>query len=511
MARELSVDLEVNPILNTQGAKNLISTLEKELRAVHSGQHLGTAKKASSVMRYLMESGIATTPTQARMIATDMMGGAFSPQQKAVLRTAQNLTSAQLFAEKTSVYQRSRNQGLMARAAMLKEQAEAFKASPTSDGQTNLIGGIVGLRRELLKLYQEYRVNRRQVPQILRQIAQNTSGLKKEISDWKTEEPVEGHAGLDVSQMIKSAVKTAGTLLGLNKIKEGFLTVLERGNQALKMEAAYGREVSWRDARTRAALFNMPVETALAPGMYASDFTQRMMWGEISEREIVGLSRAGRWGRMVMSGEAARNPEEANRAFEEMVATTDQAKMRSVLRQLGLSQDLMNYNIQAYTGATREEYERKFGTLAAAEAEIAKVFYDVGNQLELFKQELQSVSGLVGVAGASMLSPQARETARRLGVNVVTEGEVVSVRDKGKDYMLRNISGLGSLYDMDKMILETLQQDRNVNQNINNNITINGSVEKENIDDFANRIGEATAKAMYNAQVNSTPYLRSGF
>ena len=126
MARDLSIDLEVNPILDTRATKNLVSTLEKELRSVKSGQHLPLARRASSVMRGLMDSGVATTSTQARIILADMMGGGFSSQQKAVLRSAQNITSAQLFLEKTNRIQQQRISSVAARAATLSNQYQVF-------------------------------------------------------------------------------------------------------------------------------------------------------------------------------------------------------------------------------------------------------------------------------------------------------------------------------------------------------------------------------------------------
>lgn len=507
MARELSIDLEVNPTLNQQATRNLINTLEKEIRSVKSGQHLSLAKKASSVMQSWVTSGVASTPTQARMILSDMMGGGFTAQQKAVLRSAQNITSSQLYLQRATRAEQQKFGAFSARAAYLQNQYQAFQQQPTSEIAVGLLAGLTGIRRELLKLYQEYRVNRRQVPPILRQIAQNTSSMRREVSDWSSdnEKPAPNNNALLAFTKKLTGIATLASGAGLlfKKGTQAITSALQRGAQAMRLQAAYGNQVSWSDIRARAGIFNMSEETAAAPSQYAGDFRQRMMWGEISEREIIGLSRAGAWGRMVMSGAAARNPELANQMFENMVATTDPAKMRSILRQLGLPQDLMQYNIQGYDKATREEYNKKFADIAEKEWQAAVMMYDAGNQYQVFTQQLSELLATMAGEGIQYASPQGREFARRMGVNAVTEEAVVSAKETGKDTFLRTLTGLGPLYDINKMMLETIQQGRNVNQNINNNITINGNVDMDNIDTITERMSAELAKSNYDSMANA--------
>ena len=492
MARELSIDLEVNPTLNAQATRNLINTLEKEIRSVKSGQHLPLARKASSVMEKWVESGFASTPTQARMILSDMMGGGFTAQQKAVLRSAQNITSSQLYLQRATRAEQQKIGAFSARAAYLQNQYQAFQQEPTSEIAVGLLTGLTGIRRELLKLYQEYRVNRRQVPPILRQIAQNTSSMRREVSDWEATQEKPRGGGNDSINLIKSAAKTLATLAGIKQIKDGFLAMVERGNQALKTRAAYGSSINWKDVRTRAALFNMPVEEAMEVNKYGSDFQQRMMWGEVSEREIIGLSRAGRWGKMVMSGEAARNPEAANQAFEELVTATDEAKMRSILRQLGLSQGQMSYNLQAYSPETRKEYAEKFGAIADAEEHLAAAVYDVGNQLELLKQELQAVTGISAYTATMMSSPQARETTRNLGYYAPSNEAVKGIKkDIAKELA----------YSFVPRPIRDAQN--NISQIVNNQITINGNVDMDNVDSITEKMSAELAKSNYDAMANA--------
>ena len=434
MARDIQIEVDVKPVLDTRATKETKEALEKELRSMKSGQHLSAVKKASSVMTQMVLSGQASTPNQARMILSDEMGGGFSPLAKSVLRRAQNITSVELSAARLKKREELLIGGFSARAASLQNQYSAFQNAPTSEIATSLLAGIVGIRRELLKLYQEYRVNRQQVPPILRQIAQNTSSMRREVSDFesKQESPSGNNNLLIFAKKLAGIATLAGTVAMF--AKKGIQAVglaLQRGAQAMRLQAAYGKDVSWKDVRARAGIFNMSPEEAAAPSQYASDFQQRMMWGEISEREIIGLSRAGRWGRMVMSGEAKRNPEAANQAFEELVATTDEAKMRSILRQVGLPQGLMQYNIQGYDETTKSEYFEKFGEIAEKEWQAAVMMYDAGNQLQLFGEQVSEALAYTTGQGVQYMSPQGRAFANRMGVNVVTNADVSKVSNWG--------------------------------------------------------------------------------
>lgn len=510
MARELSIDLEVNPTLNTQATRNLINTLEKEIRTVKSGQHLSLAKKASSVMQNWIYSGVASTPTQARMILTDMMGGSFSAQQKAVLRSAQNITTAQLYLQKTNRVEQQKLGTLSARAAYLQNQYQAFQQHPTSEIATGLLVGLTGIRRELLKLYQEYRVNRRQIPPILRQIAQNTSSMKKDVSDWDTEQEKTSMSGNSVLAFTKKLTGIAAISSGIvSVLKKGWQAIqssLGRGMQALRLEAAYGRSVDWGDVRARAGIFNMSTEAAASTSEYASDFRQRMMWGEISEREIIGLSRAGRWGRLVMSGAAARNPALANQAFEEMVANTDPAKMRSILRQLGLSQELMGYRIQGYDTKTRQEYEDKFRIMAASELDVAKMMYDAGNQMQVALEEVSTALSVFAGETVQLLSPQGREVYNRLRG---TEENLKASYNPETAARNREIARITNAYGIDKGMLgeqfwsNKIPTPHPINQTINNNITISGNVDMDNVDSITEKMSAELAKSNYDSIANA--------
>lgn len=475
MARDMQMEMEINPVLNTKVFDSELKKLEKQLRSLRSGEHKNTSALGSRLIQSMIASGQATTTTQARMIIEGRMGGGFSQEAKANLRVAQNkaqiaineqkqITTAQLVQERqenlaiarakaSEEKEQKQKEQAAARANIIKENQEKkdaktlsrvgwatwslnnrfekLKSAPTTQGTNAFIADVKAMRTELFKLYQEYRLNRREVPQFLRQIAQNTQNMIREVSDWDL-----GDNKDEKGSSFKSVLGKLSSLVGIGTIikkgYEGFRHTLDRGMQALRLEAAYGRDVNWGDVRARAGIFNMSTEAAMAPSKYASDFRQRMMWGEVSEREIIGLSRAGKWGRMVMSGAAARNPEAANQAFEELVVNTDKAKMRSILGQLGLTQELMGYNVQPYDQKIRQEYTDQFKEMAAAELNVAKALYDAGNQIQV---ALEKASTLIGVGAAETVKatdPQSREVAKRLGETTSAQEQIVYAQYKQK-------------------------------------------------------------------------------
>lgn len=512
MANEMTMDVVLNPVLNTQQFNAEVSKLEKQLRSMKSGRHATTAALGSRLIQSLVESGQAATATQARIILSDFMGGGFSNLAKANLRTAQNqaqLTinrqkqqnALQLKQAQIGLSQESKARmstlGFLGRQWAVQNQYRAVEKEPDKEGATYLLGNIVSLRRDLLKLYLEYRVNRRQIPPLLRQIAQNTSTLRREVSDWSDTKDEKSAGSNMIMGLTKKLLGAAALSTIYKKSTEAIKAALDRGMQAIYLKAAYGNDVNWADVRARAGIYNMSVEAAASTSQYASDFRQRMMWGEISEREIVGLSRAGKWGRMVMSGEAARNPAAANQAFEEMVATTDQAKMRSILRQLGLSQELMNYNIQGYDQGTRAEFFDKFGEIAEKEWQAAVLMYDAGNQYQAYAEQISETMAMIAGVGVANISPQGRAFAERMGVGL----QGLSDRNlEGANPFVKNIvqQNQGSWVNWGGPS-DLVKQINVVN---NNTYNVEGNLDRDAVNDI-DRINRETAVAQYTQMAQS--------
>lgn len=481
MARDMQVDLEVKPTLEVRAVRNLINTLEKELRKVQSGTHLPLAQKISSVYDKFIETGLAATPTSARIAFSKLTGGKFNERQQGVIRLAEGITAQKLSAEKSY--------------NILQSQLERFKERPTPEGRANILRTISNIEKTVISINK----SQKNLPHALKQVSQNVNGIKKEVSDWDFGE--EGKQSATTNSLLMFAKKLTGitTLVSgavalVRKGGQAVVNALTRGTQAMRLQAAYGKDIQWGDIRARAGIFNMSTEAAAAPSQYASDFQQRMLWGEISEREVIGLSRAGRWGRMIMSGEAKRNPEAANRAFEELVTSTDQAKMRSILRQLGLPQDVMQYNIQAYDQDTRKAYERRFKEMADTELNVAEMVYDAGNQLEVALQEASDALAAFAGDTVQLLSPQGRMAYARLREKNDTqfEREIDNIRRTRVANVMNNL-GYNPNRTKQFWSNELPNPVNNINQTVNNNIVIQGNADSNTVDSLRDEMSRPQA------------------
>ena len=198
-----------------------------------------------------------------------------------------------------------------------------------------------------------------------------------------------------------------------------------------------------------------------------------------------------------MSGEAARNPAAANQAFEEMVATTDQAKMRSILRQLGLSQELMNYNIQGYDQGTRAEFFDKFGEIAEKEWQAAVLMYDAGNQYQAYAEQISETMAMIAGVGVANISPQGRAFAERMGVGL----QGLSDRNlEGANPFVKNIvqQNQGSWVNWGGPS-DLVKQINVVN---NNTYNVEGNLDRDAVNDI-DRINRETAVAQYTQMAQS--------
>lgn len=505
---DAQLDIGVNPIVNIKKWEKDVAQLRKILKS-------GTEKEAvdliSGMIRTLRKHNLAASPTQGRM-EIESITGKMSAKDKATFRMAQNrvqleessakqqlreeeriaasIERKKLSQQRSKERVQSQYQSLVERATYLKEDFQEYKENPTRHGGGVLTGKATSLLRDIQKfLDKSTRVNKKE-EEYLRVIALNTSAMKKDVQDTEKKEERK-------TSLIAGAKKASAALFGISSfiglLKRGYKGVqgaFERGMQALQMEAAYGKTVDWRDVTTRSALFKMSKETAAEPSKYAGDFRQRLLWGEVGEREIIGLSRAGEWGKMVMSGEAARNPKKAAQAFEDLVASTDKAEMRSILGQIGLSQENMNYNMQAYDAKTRGEYSERFSELVDAEKFIAVSFFDVANQADLLAKEISKVVGEMAGEAINYASPQSRAAAENLKARFGIEGHKISVEKIKKD-ATKDIGLIAPA----KAFSEG-QNSPQITLNVTNNNTINGTG-GESAEDYGKRLGGATAGAIY--------------
>lgn len=507
---DINIEAGIIPVLDEKSTDALVKRLQRLLKHIKTAQHTAVAKEFQnlfgSVVASKIAAGHATTFTSARIATEQAIGIKGGSVARTFTREAADIVANKFAAQKHQT-------DIVARYEELQKQFLKFKENPSEEGRNDILKIANSIEKSVTSIDK----SQKNLPYNLKQVTQSVSGIKKEVSDMDFGKNTTGE-----SQNIKTVLSFFKKLTGLTTIfaglKKGWESIqksLTRGEQAMRLQAAYGKTIDWGDISARAGIFNISPESAAAPSQYASDFTQRMMWGEVSEREIIGLSRAGRWGKMVMSGEAAQNPEEANKAFEELVVGTDKAKMRSILRQIGIPQDVMNYNIQAYDAATRQEYEDRFKVMAATELDVAAMVYDAGNQLEASLKEVSTA--LAAFAGETFqyLSPQGREAYRRLRGNNELLGELQYTDRFARNRILSKQAerlGLNKGILGDQFWSSQFPDTRQITQNITNNTTITAnSVDMDNIDEITNRMNASTSKAYYDEMAKSMPGMRMGF
>ena len=497
MANDLTMEMLVKPKVDERAFNQEINKLENGLRNIKFGRHVKEEALAAKLIATMVKSGQATSETQARIQLSKRMGGGFTSQAEAVFRAGENIARysrvhglldtqsvmrtlserqlARLRPEGANVYKRFRG---------LESAFSNFKDKPTTLGALEIGGDIKSLRVDLAKLYNEYRAQGKKIPDYLRQISKNTAQMKAFVKGTDTTETDKSAGG-----MFGKAGGFLGKLLGIGSIatliKKGWDSIkkaVERGNQALHVRAAYGDTVDWHNVRAHSQMYQMSPETVMSKNTYAADFRQRMMWGEISEREIIGLSRAGKWGRMVMSGEAARNPAAANAEFERMVATTDPAKMRSILGQLGLSQEFMNYRLQPYTGQDKKDMEQLWYEVADKEVMAASTLFDAAIQ---YKAATEALSGWIGENAGRIVqsgSPQGRRVLANL--TGLTEEEIIKKYGKG------NVAGAANA--LTQSVLQPHNWGGSLQEVVIQNQTINveGNMDSDAAKDIGTKMGE---------------------
>lgn len=610
MARELSIDMAIQPFLDERAVTKTLLRLKSKLE---SGVGQKSAERlATRLISHFVQTGRAVTETQGRIIVSQLMGGRFAPEQAAILRKGQNLAQTyrqQQTAAQRVASQKARNEAKLQAVATRAEQREAarkaqeeekskrlaereaekkeraerrseelsrkeiesfmtprdrirllsqqapydeknadkkpetgkiyrqadvlqkqlsrFADSPNKINSLAITQSIKSLQDSIGKHYIEQRQRGRKIEKSILNIERYANQAKKHVSDFDSEQQAASGGGFfgkiaafisNPAALVAGAV-ASGAIMIAKKVTPMVAKAFDRGLATLRTEAAYGRAVNMSDIRTRAELFNMPIESAMAPNRYAADFQQRMMWGEVSEREIIGLARAGKWGRMVMTGEAARNPEKANAVFEQMVASTNPAQMRHIMSQLGLPvEDLMSYRMQPYSPEQRAEYAKLIGELVETEKGVTAGLYDLGNQISVLGEQLSALAGKEVADVATSLSPQAQDVANRLGYQESTTlerraGGMVE-RALGLDEVVRDLNKIPGLKAASETLtagIATGQYPRIINTDANpwggaltkgflsgqyprqvnvdvGGVTINGNVDENNVDNLVDQI-----------------------
>ena len=356
MATDATIEVGVKPVLD----KSAFDALEKELRSIRGGAHQSLTHKLSSVITKIVKSGEAATTTQARIILSDALGGGFSPKAKSILRRAQNIAQLEENKEKSASFVTARLQQSLARTqtSPLEQLQQKIAADTYIKSEKSLEESLT--KRDLLKHFdviQKYQ-DAKSYPKYWKQLLADTKQFNKTTNNQyketvKMQESLENIApktakGGAADAFIKKfmpktgwAAVAAAVYKGVQFLINRAAAGIQKGETALTEHTIYGMGRNIGLTRALQYGWNISEEAAAAPDRYAQDFQMRQAWGQVSDQEYIGLSRMGEYGRMVMSGQAARDPVAAMKALRSWMQTTDRAEVRSAMGQVGLPLEIM--------------------------------------------------------------------------------------------------------------------------------------------------------------------------
>ena len=371
---DATIELGIKPVLDAQGTKSFFSSLEKELRSARSGSHSSLTKRLSNVIYQMYKSGEASTTTQARMIISDVMGGGFSSTAKSILRRAQNLAQTSLTKENRSsqiATQLQRREaavasGLSSAYDAMMMRYDVFKGTPSESNRDKLLNAVLAVNTHLSNLSKDRKTEIKNISKI----QQDTKAIGKEAAEFKFTKPSATANAFGAAAFLKGAMKGALGILGMGSIWGAIKTVVGMGVQGIQEgyndlveQSIYGANRNIAGTRSLSKMYGIKEESLTGAERYALDFRQRMIMGEVSDREFLALSRMGSLGQMIVSGEAARNPQNFHKYLQEYIRANkgNEAEVRQNLRFLGLNPDIMAYGAIEHTagreGLIRSRYE----------------------------------------------------------------------------------------------------------------------------------------------------------
>lgn len=371
---DATIELGVKPVLDLQYTKKLMDSLEKELRSVRGGTHKALTQKLSTVMQQMVASGEATTATQARIALADMLGGRFSPQSKGILRRAQNQAQIVINKEKSASYaaqqirarEQKQSSGLSSAYDAMMMRYEVFKGTPSESNRDKLLNAVLSVNNHLSNMSKDSKVETKNIAKI----EKDTRAIGKEASEFKFTKPSGTVSAFSAVEFLKGSMRGVFKLLGIGtawgavkKVVNMGLEGIKEGYNDLVEQSIYGANRDIAGTRSLSKMYGIKEESLVGAERYALDFRQRMIMGEVSDREFLALSKMGSLGQMVVSGEAANNPERFQKALQEYIRANkgNEAEVRQNLRYLGLNPDIMAYGAIEHTagreGMVKGQYE----------------------------------------------------------------------------------------------------------------------------------------------------------
>lgn len=386
-----------------------INKLGKAIRNARPGtSHAGLSRQAGNLIQTLMETGQFNTPAQAERYMRLLAGGNFSASSMSIwargtsmARAAQKNAGVLLggsFSERRIAQMRPD----LANAAMAYNNLRAsyfnFKGNPTEQGRNELLKNVEDVKNILSNIGKERKANTK----TFGKIEKATQTIGKEATNWKSvTTPTQATGALGAVNFLKSALKGLlgilgiGSLLGAVKKWVDFgISGIKEGSGDLLEQAMYGANRNISIGRSRAKMYGLEESVTAAPERYALDFRQRMMYGEVSDKEWIALSRMGGLGRMIISGQAAQNPKAFQRALQQYISANqgNEAELRQTLNWLGLSPQLMKYGTVKYSEEDESRLENAYAENIKAQKDAAVLVWKTANEFDKFIADLRSAS-----------------------------------------------------------------------------------------------------------------------
>ena len=372
MAYAMSIDMGINPVMNTKTFDKQLKQLSNKLTKIKRGRHEDAQRMTANLISGMMLSGRATTSTQGRMYLSDAMGIDLTRQHKAILRGGQNLADFYVRDIKKSMAGSYASRKTSA-AFLPQFQAFSEKEMGRMDRPTASIaqrynetldkynewvkGGMQrsetrGLEKSLSKL--DKSINKlvqetKKVSKPLERVSKNAEKMSGVVAQRSGSGSVSAGAGALNTNMFKNVLRGAFgnlfTLQGIqkiighviNKVQESFT----EGRTAFINQTIWGADRNLGRSSAYSKLFGVSEQAAGSVEEYSLNFAERMKWGRISDPEWIALSQMGEVGEMLKNGTAAKKPKEFLKKWTEYIGKTDAAVVRRHVGDLGLPLEAM--------------------------------------------------------------------------------------------------------------------------------------------------------------------------
>lgn len=462
---EINIEAGIVPVLDQRSADAVMKRLQTMLSRLGSAQHTALAQEFqnlfSQAVASRVASGRATTATSARIAMEQSLGIRGGSAAKALAREAADMAAIALKQGRVSPYTsfspkqikmwRSDLGGAATAYNDMLKSYEAFKIAPNKETQSELIKAITLVNTQLANMSKDRKAESKTVDKI----EKDAKAIHKEAKDFT--KPTETANALGAAAAIKgsmkgimrgalgmfgissvwNALKKFG-LMGIQSIKEGYNDLVE--------QSVYGANRDIAGTRSLSKMYGMKEESLVGAERYALDFRQRMMMGEVSDREFIALSKMGALGQMVVSGEAGRNPQQFQKALQEYIRTNkgNEAEVRQNLRYLGLNPDIMAYGAVEHTPEREVMVKSEYEELVRQNKISALSTMIPSEIIQRVKSQVGSMSGeflrLIseGEESANLLYRSMTRGSGFTAAEVASSYEELALQKSGLEYLSQN-------------------------------------------------------------------------